>query len=202
MAALLKGIRWFRVAAHAALPLWIPLLVLAAILSTTSTKVSAAALGESRPDKTKSLYIGVVTDLNLCIPVDSKSTDMLLSNINKNPLSPFIISFQFPRTTECNSYFQNLQNTQTNKQTNQQLSILPPCSVLGNNKIAGESGAKVNAVGSKVIPRFLSKGAIYRAVTGDSLSLPCHVENAGKQIAAPIIIIGRSCCVIAADHCF
>lgn len=47
----------------------------------------------------------------------------------------------------------------------------------------GDTGGSVTATGNdqSAIPRFLSQGAIYRAVTGESLRLPCHIENAGKK---------------------
>lgn len=35
-------------------------------------------------------------------------------------------------------------------------------------------------------PRFLSRGHTYRAVVGETLTLPCEVENLGKWIMDPV----------------
>lgn len=45
--------------------------------------------------------------------------------------------------------------------------------------------ANNKALASTAAPRFLSRGHTYRAVVGDTLVLPCEVENLGKWIMDP-----------------
>lgn len=46
-------------------------------------------------------------------------------------------------------------------------------SILGNKSLATTSSTSQ--------PRFISQGHTYRAVVGESLLLPCEVENIGKR---------------------
>lgn len=52
----------------------------------------------------------------------------------------------------------------------------------GNN--AGQPLAASSTSLTAAQPRFLSRGHTYRAVVGDTLVLPCQVENLGKTNTA------------------
>ncbi len=54
-----------------------------------------------------------------------------------------------------------------------------------NDLIYFRFSANNKALASTAAPRFLSRGHTYRAVVGDTLVLPCEVENLGKWIMDP-----------------
>lgn len=50
---------------------------------------------------------------------------------------------------------------------------------------SGSSSKGNSAPNNGLVPRFISRGHTYRAVVGDTLVLPCEVENLGK-CAGPV----------------